>query len=42
MLMVAELCCIMGGAGANIVVEEVFESSRGVIAVETRLVLYKG
>jgi hypothetical protein len=40
MLMVAEFCSIMGG-GANVVVEEVFESSRGVIAVATRLVLYK-
>jgi hypothetical protein len=41
MLMVAECCCIMGEVGANLVVEEVFESSGGVIAVATRLVLYR-
>ena len=34
MLMVAELGCIMGGVEANLVVDEVFESSGGVIAVE--------
>jgi hypothetical protein len=32
MLMVAECCCIMGGVGASLVVEEVFENSGGVIA----------
>ena len=25
MLMIAEFCCIMGGVGPNLVVEEVFE-----------------
>jgi hypothetical protein len=37
MLMVAECCCcIMGGVGANFVVEEVFEGSGGVIAVSNK------
>jgi hypothetical protein len=42
MLMVAGCCCIMGGVGANLGVEEVFEGSGGVIAVRQQgLVLYK-